>query len=110
MSRLPSVEMAGMNSLLDIPNIQNVLKDMYHLEAPACILGHIQRGGSPSATDRFVASQMGNLAIQGLKDGNYPTVTCVKDGKVFLNELANCITKADDNYTEFQKLAETLSI
>ena len=90
--------------------IQNVLKDMYHLEAHVCILGHIQRGGSPSADDRFIASQMGHLSVQALMEGKFPTVTTVQKGKVLLNHLDNCVTKADHNYIEYQVLAETLSI
>lgn len=91
-------------------DIQNVLKDMYHLDAHVCILGHIQRGGSPSAEDRFIASEMGNLAVTALMDGKFPTVTVVQKGSVLLNDLANCVTKSNDNYIEYQKLAETLSI
>jgi 6-phosphofructokinase 1 len=90
--------------------IQNVLKDMYHLEAHVCILGHIQRGGSPSADDRFIASQMGHMAVTALMENKFPTVTVVQSGKVLLNDLANCVTKSDNNYGEYQKLAETLSI
>jgi 6-phosphofructokinase 1 len=90
--------------------IQNILKDMFHLEAHVAILGHVQRGGSPSANDRFIASQMGNKAVQALLDEKFPTVTVVRDGKVLLAPLSECITKADYNYTEYQTLAETLSI
>ena len=39
------------------------------VEARATILGHVQRGGSPTAKDRSVASQMGFRAVQLLKDG-----------------------------------------
>lgn len=90
--------------------IQHILKQEYQLNAHVAILGHIQRGGSPSADDRFIASQMGHLAVQALMDGKFPTVTVVQGGKVLLNDLENCITKADHNFIEFQKLAETLSI
>lgn len=91
-------------------DIQHVLKDMYHMEAHVAILGHIQRGGSPTADDRFIASQMGNLAVHALIDQKFPSVTVVQNGKVMLTDLKNCITKSDHNFTEYQKLAETLSI
>lgn len=39
------------------------------VESRATILGHVQRGGSPTAKDRIVASQMGYRAVQLLKDG-----------------------------------------
>lgn len=90
--------------------IQHVLKDMHHVDAHVAILGHIQRGGSPSADDRFIASQMGNMAVEALRAGKFPSVTVVQNGKVLMTDLANCVTKADNNFIEFQKLAETLSI
>lgn len=91
-------------------DIQHVLKDMYHLDAHVAILGHIQRGGSPVADDRFIASQMGNMAVEALLAGNVPSVTVVQKGKVLMTDLANCTTKADHNYIEYSGLAETLSI
>jgi 6-phosphofructokinase 1 len=91
-------------------NIQNVLKDMYHLDAHVAILGHVQRGGSPTSNDRFISSQMGNMAVQALIDKHFPTVTVVQNGKVLLADLKDCVTKADHNFIEYQKLAETLSI
>lgn len=90
--------------------IQKNLKDQYKLGAHVAILGHIQRGGSPSADDRFIASQMGNLAVQALVDEKFPMVTVVQNGEVLLTGIENCVTKADDNFIEYQKLAETLSI
>ncbi len=91
-------------------DIQHVLKDMYHIDAHVCILGHIQRGGSPNADDRFIASQMGYNAVQSLIANTFPSVTVVQNGKVTLTDLANCITKSNHNFTEYQKLAEILSI
>lgn len=90
--------------------IQNILKDMYHMDTHVVILGHIQRGGSPSSNDRFIASQMGNMAVESLMEGKYPVVTVVQKGKVLVTDLANCTTKADHNFTEYLTLAQTLSI
>jgi 6-phosphofructokinase 1 len=90
--------------------IQHLLKDKYHMETHVVILGHIQRGGSPSSNDRFIASQMGNMAVEALMAGDYPKVTVVQNGKVLLNDLANCTTKSDLNFSEYQRLAQTLSI
>ena len=90
--------------------IQNILKDMYHMDTHVVILGHIQRGGSPTSNDRFIASQMGNLAVESLIQGKFPVVTVVQQGKVLVTDLANCTTKADHNFTEYLTLAQTLSI
>jgi 6-phosphofructokinase 1 len=90
--------------------IQKVLKDNYQMDTHVVILGHIQRGGSPTSNDRFIASQMGNIAVEGLLSGKFPTVTVVQAGKVLLADLADCVTKADHNFEEYQQLAQTLSI
>lgn len=39
------------------------------VESRATVLGHVQRGGSPTVRDRVVASQMGYKAVELLKQG-----------------------------------------
>ena len=90
--------------------IQKTLKERYQHDAHVCILGHIQRGGSPTSNDRFIASQMGSLAVETLLKGEASKVTVVKNGQVGLEELSVCIKKVDVAFTEFQALAEKLSI
>ncbi len=90
--------------------IQKVLKEKFQMDTHVVILGHIQRGGSPTSNDRFISSQMGNLSVEALMNGKFPTVTVVQNGKVLLTDLANCTAKADYNFTEYKTLAQTLSI
>jgi 6-phosphofructokinase 1 len=45
------------------------LQTLTGLQYRVCILGHTQRGGSPSLLDRKVASMMGYYAVKGLLDG-----------------------------------------
>lgn len=51
------------------------------VEARATILGHVQRGGSPTVRDRVLASSMGNYAVHLLKQGigNRVVATCKDD-------------------------------
>jgi len=74
------------------------------------VLGHIQRGGSPTSNDRFIASQMGSLAVEAIISGQTSKVTVVQNGTVKLEELANCVLKNDVSFSEFKALAEKLSI
>ena len=48
-----------------------VKKRMPHHDTRVCILGHIQRGGSPSALDRLIASRMGYHAVECLMEGRH---------------------------------------
>ncbi len=46
------------------------------------ILGHLQRGGSPSARDRILASRLGVGAIQAIKEGQRNVMIGVKNGEI----------------------------
>ena len=51
------------------------------VETRATILGHMQRGGSPSCKDRVYASMMGSKAAELLSEGQYNRVIAYKDAK-----------------------------
>lgn len=53
-------------------------------EYRVCVLGHIQRGGSPTAMDRVNASIMGDLAIQALLNGKSRCMTALQNGQYVL--------------------------
>ncbi len=51
------------------------------IETRATILGYMQRGGSPTCTDRYYASIMGAYAADILTEGKSNRCVCYKDGK-----------------------------
>jgi 6-phosphofructokinase 1 len=52
-----------------------------------CILGHIQRGGSPSAADRILASKLGYAAIEALLEGKNNVMIGMKKNEICLTTL-----------------------
>jgi 6-phosphofructokinase 1 len=50
-------------------NVAVSLKKLYGIQSHVTVLGHIQRGGSPSARDRVLASKLGSAAVLALRDG-----------------------------------------
>lgn len=58
-----------------VKHIEEVLNQDGTYETRATILGHIQRGGSPSAFDRVLASRLGDYAVELLSEGK--TGVCV---------------------------------
>ncbi|MDR3477054.1 MAG: 6-phosphofructokinase [Gammaproteobacteria bacterium] len=54
------------------------------LQYRVCILGHTQRGGSPTAMDRKMASEMGYLAVRGLLEGQSHQMTAFNQGRLEL--------------------------
>ena len=52
-----------------------------------CVIGHIQRGGSPSAMDRVTASIMGNMAVNALIANKSNLMTAVQNGSYVLTSF-----------------------
>lgn len=52
------------------------------IDSRATVLGHVQRGGSPTVRDRVRATQMGSAAVQLLSKGIGNRVICMRDGKI----------------------------
>ena len=66
-------------------NIAQQLKKLTPaLEYRVCILGHTQRGGSPTAWDRITGSNMGNMAIEALLNGKSKCMTSIHNGQCIL--------------------------
>lgn len=51
-------------------------------EAKVCILGHVQRGGTPSAQDRVLAARMGYESVQMLLKGKTDVFTGLQNGQI----------------------------
>lgn len=58
-------------------------------EAKVCVLGHVQRGGAPTALDRNLASRMGAAAVQVLKSGNSDVMVCIQAGQIVMSPIEN---------------------
>jgi 6-phosphofructokinase 1 len=90
--------------------IQKQLKSKHEIDAHVCILGHIQRGGSPSPTDRFIASRMGFLAVQALKEGQQKIATTYNQGQVHVSPLQDCLKKKKEYLPQYIEIVKALSI
>ena len=57
------------------------IKEGTGLDPRVTVLGHIQRGGSPTARDRVTATRMGYYAVEALAAGKTNRIICIRDGK-----------------------------
>ena len=74
------------------------------------ILGHVQRGGSPSAFDRILASRMGVRAVELLLDGESARVIGIKDNKIIDMEINEALSKTRDFDKATYEMVKMLSI
>jgi len=73
------------------------------------ILGHIQRGGSPTAFDRMLASRLGVKAVQALLAGESDVMVGLQGREVGLIPLAEVTTKSRTVSAEYIEMARTLA-
>lgn len=62
--------------------VGNRIKDTLGMDPRVTILGHIQRGGTPSARDRVMATRMGYHAVEALAEGKTNRVICAHAGSM----------------------------
>jgi 6-phosphofructokinase 1 len=86
------------------------VKEKTGLDYRVTILGHIQRGGSPTVRDRVLASELGAAAVEYLKDGVTNMMVGEVNNKVELTPLETIWTKKYEINMNHYRLAEMLSI
>lgn len=80
------------------------------IETRISVLGHIQRGGSPSARDRVIASQYGAKAVEVLKEGKSGVAIGMKNYDVIEYNLKDVFEQSDELDMKMYKLSKELSI
>lgn len=73
------------------------------------IIGHLQRGGSPTAMDRVLASRMGHSAVQSLMRGESGVALGVINDKITFTPFEEAISKTKKLNKELVKMAEILA-
>lgn len=87
--------------------IAKAIEEKTGIETRATILGHIQRGGSPTVRDRVMASIMGARAVELIRDGAVNRIVAVKDGRVVdyeINEALDMKKTIDDKLVELSSI------
>ena len=65
-----------------VADIAKQIEEATGIDSRATVLGHVQRGGSPTVRDRVRATQMGSAAVHLLSKGIGNRVICMRDGKI----------------------------
>jgi 6-phosphofructokinase 1 len=89
---------------------QHVKDNFPDFDTRVSTIGHLQRGGSPSAFDRVLASRMGYEAVMALQNGIYNKALGIANGKVNLVDFYEAISKHKELDTGKIKMLEVLSM
>ena len=87
-----------------------VEKNLPYYEVRVSVLGHMQRGGTPTCFDRVLASRMGVYAVEKLISGSSNAMVGVINEKMVLTPLKNAIKKNSKIDKNLIKVSDILSI
>lgn len=91
-------------------DIAKMITDMTGLETRVAVLGHIQRGGNPTAQDRILATRLGAAAVDLLLNGEFCKAVGVQDGRVTAVEFQLAIKVKETNTIDsFYQLLRNLT-
>jgi 6-phosphofructokinase 1 len=78
-------------------------------EIKVSVLGHMQRGGSPSCFDRVLATRMGVKAVESLLDGDVSKMVGVDQGKITLTPLKSALKGKSKINSELLRVSEIMN-
>lgn len=90
--------------------IAKKIKQQKGYDAKVCILGHLQRGGSPTASDRILASSLGANAVEFLQKGQCDVMVGERNGVIHTVSLEEAFTKKKAVNPDYLGLIKSLSI
>lgn len=106
----------GVNKLLNggngmtTPQLAAYIEEKTGVETRAAIIGHVQRGGRPTARDRVVAAQMGHYAVELLRQGIGNQVVVMRNAKISHIEILEALAMKKTISSELVRVANEISI
>jgi len=90
--------------------VAKIIKErMPSQDVRVCVLGHIQRGGSPSCFDRVIASRMGYAAVECLIEGRHNVFVGIINNRMHYIPLNEAIKKKQRINEEWMTIVKILS-
>jgi len=97
-------EFGGANELAKV-----IKERVPQADTRVCILGHIQRGGSPTCQDRLIASHMGYYAVESLFIGRNNVMVGVVNNKIHYTPLDKAVKEKQKIGQEWMKIVKILA-
>ncbi|MBB6612441.1 6-phosphofructokinase [Pontibacter sp. Tf4] len=87
-----------------------VQKEIPQMDARVTILGHVQRGGAPSAADRMLASQLGIACVEGLLQGQACVMAGIVNSQLVYTPFIDTISKVKAINPTMSRMIDILSV
>ncbi|WKV14077.1 6-phosphofructokinase [Marivirga harenae] len=89
---------------------EKVKEKSSYFDTKVTILGHLQRGGTPTYFDRVLASKMGVAAIEGLDQGKTDAMVGIRHHDIIFNKFDDIMNQPKDIHKDDLRIAKILSI
>jgi 6-phosphofructokinase 1 len=90
--------------------VAKIIKErLPNADVRVCILGHIQRGGSPSCLDRLIASRMGYSAVECLMEGRHNVMVGIVNNRMSFTPLEKAVKAKQKINNEWLKIVKILA-
>lgn len=89
---------------------QKVKEKSSYFDTKVTILGHLQRGGTPTYFDRVLASKMGVAAVEGLDQGKTDSMVGISHHEIIFNKFEDIMKQPKDIHKDDLRIAKILSI
>lgn len=86
-----------------------VKRRLPNIDTKVCILGHIQRGGSPTCLDRLIASRMGYHAVESLIQGRHNVMVGIVNNKLNYTPLDHAVKAKQKLSSQWLKIVKILA-
>lgn len=93
----------------DVYDLAAKITEFSGYDVRATILGHIQRGGSPTSNDRILASRLGDAAVEQLVQGEGGKCMGIFDNEVVATPIEEALKMKKTMYKDIDKLIRRLS-
>ncbi len=94
----------------DATEMAKHIEEKTGVETRTTILGHVQRGGSPTVRDRVLASQMGNYATRIMRDTDRSCVVATQSGNIVDFDIDEALSMTKNIDLDTYRLAHEISI
>ena len=94
----------------DVVKLAKDIEEATGVETRATILGHVQRGGRPSARDRILASQMGHYAAHLLMEGKTERVVAINNNTLMDYDIDEALAMKKPFKSKMFRMAEEINI
>lgn len=94
--------------ITDVSNFAKIISRETPFSGRDTVLGHIQRGGSPSANDRLLATRMGDKAVQRLLDGHSGECISIVNNEIVAIEIEKALKMPKRDRQRFFDLHDRL--